>query len=68
MLPWPADRTNRSRFSHRGLVGLWEGVAEEHGADLGAAQRQAQVAGGAGVDGVDRQAAGLVGGFSSTAV
>jgi hypothetical protein len=36
-------------------------VAVKDGADLGAAERQAQMAGGAGVNGVDGEAAGLVG-------
>ena len=46
------------------LVGIvHEGVAVEHGADLGAAQRQAEVAGGTLVDGVNGEAAGLVGGL-----
>ena len=38
-------------------------MAEKDGADLGAAERQAEVAGGAGVDGVHGEAAGLVGGL-----
>ena len=46
------------------LVGVQdEGVAEKEGAKLGAAKREPEVAGVAGVDSVNGQAAGLVRGF-----
>ena len=46
------------------LVGIvHEGMAVEHGSDLGAAQREAKVAGGALVHGVDGETAGLGGGL-----
>ncbi|MEY4006896.1 MAG: hypothetical protein RLZZ221_2992 [Verrucomicrobiota bacterium] len=41
-----------------------QGVAEKHGADLRCAERKAEVAGGAGVDRIDRETASLVGGFA----
>lgn len=40
-----------------------QSVPEEHGADLGAAEREAEVAGRAGADRIDGEAAGLVGCF-----
>ena len=47
----------------RALGVVDEGVAEKDGADLGGAERETEVTGGAGVDGVDGEAAGLVGGL-----
>jgi len=48
----------------RTLRVVHQGVAEKHGADLSRPERQPKVAGGAGMDRVDRESAGLVGGFA----
>ena len=41
-----------------------QGFSEQHRADLGTAQRQAQVAGVAGMDGIHGEATGFIGGLS----
>ena len=55
----------RSRLSHFGASGsIAQRFAEEHGADFRAAERQAEMAGVTGVDGVHGEATGFVGGLS----
>ena len=54
----------RSRLSHFGASGHSAcAFAEEHRTDFGAAERQAQVAGIAGVDGIHGEATGFIGGL-----
>ena len=48
----------------RGIRVVAHGLAEQHGTDFGAAERQAEVAGVTGVDGIHGEATGFIGGLS----